>query len=306
LFNYQLQVVYMQMVRALTMFLAVASAMSFRKAAIEQGVSPQAVSKAVKQLEMHLGLKLLHRSTRQLSLTEEGEHLFQHANLGMQMLSEALAGLEESKQGMEGKIRLAAPLAFGNRVLIALIEEFQTLYPDIHFDLLFSDDFVDIVSLRIDVGFRTGLSPDRNVISRKLGDIVSVICAAPKYIDSFGIPADIDEIQTHRCTAFLHPHTGKELPWEIQINNELNYIHVPSVARFNNIEAEIEAVKRGMGIGQLSEYLIKQELESGELVPILAEGRVPRLGIYMYYAERMKITLRVRRFIDFCMDKTLT
>jgi DNA-binding transcriptional LysR family regulator len=305
LFYYQLKVVYMQMIRSLTMFVAVAQAMSFRKAAIAQGVSPQAVSKAVRQLETHLGLKLLHRSTRQLSLTEEGEHLFQHASLGMHMLNEALQGLEQSRQGMDGKIRLAAPLAFGNRVLMPLIAQFQALHPDIHFDLLLSDDFVDIVSLRIDIGFRTGLSPERNVISRKLGEIVSVVCAAPAYIEKFGMPKDIRDLQTHRCTAFLHPHTGKELPWEILVNDEIDYIHVPSVARFNNIEAEIEAVKRGLGIGQLSEYLIAQELASGALVTMLPEARVPRLGIYMYYAERNKIPLRVRRFIDFCMDEQL-
>ncbi|MFD0913697.1 LysR family transcriptional regulator [Methylophilus luteus] len=295
----------MQMIRSLTMFVAVAQNMSFRKAAIDQGVSPQAVSKAVRQLETHLGLKLLHRSTRHLSLTEEGEHLFQHANPGMHMLNDALAGLEQSRQGMDGKIRLAAPLAFGNRVLMPLLAQFQALHPDIHFDLLLSDDFVDIVSLRIDIGFRTGLSPERNVISRKLGEIVSVVCAAPAYIEKFGMPTAIPELQMHRCTAFLHPQTGKELPWEILVNDEVDYIHVPSVARFNNIEAEIEAVKRGLGIGQLSEYLITQELASGALVSMLPEARVPRLGIYMYYAERIKIPVRVRRFIEFCMDKKL-
>lgn len=296
----------MNLIRSLTMFLAVANVMSFRKAAVDQGVSPQAVSKAVKQLETHLGLKLLHRTTRHLSLTEEGEHLFQHANLGMQVLKDSLMGLEASRQGMEGVIRLAAPLAFGNRVLLPLMNEFQALHPNIHFDLMLSDAFVDIVSLRIDIGFRTGQSPDRNVISRKLGEIVSVICASPKYIAEHGSPSKIDDLQKHRCTAFLHPQTGKELPWEIMIKDELNYIHVPSVARFNNIEAEIEAIKFGMGVGQLSEYLIKKELESGELIQILPEGRVPRLGIYMYYAERTKIPLRVRAFIDFCMSKLIT
>ncbi len=291
----------MQMIRPLTMFLAVANAMSFRKAAIDQGVSPQAVSKAVKQLEAHLGLKLLHRTTRQLSLTEDGEQLFQNANQGMQLLTDAIVGLEESKQGMDGVIRLAAPLAFGNRILLPVIDAFHSLHPDVHFDLMLSDAFVDIVTLRIDIGFRTGKSPDKNVISRKLGDIVSVICASPEYVEKHGLPLDLNDLQGHRCTGFLHPQTGKELPWEINVNGEVSYIHVPSVARFNNIDAEIAAVKRGIGIGQLSEYLIKNELENGELIQILPDGRVPRLGIYMYYSERTKIPARVRQFIDFCM-----
>lgn len=293
----------MQMIRSLTMFLAVANAMSFRKAAIDQGVSPQAVSKAVKQLEMHLGLKLLHRSTRHISLTEDGEQLFQHANQGMQLLRDAIVGLEESKQGMDGMIRMAAPLAFGTRILVPLIDGFQSINPNVHFDLMLSDDFVDIVTLRVDIGFRTGQSPDKNVISRKLGDIVSVICASPEYIEKYGMPRDLNDIQSHRCTGFLHPQTGKELPWEINVNGEVNYIHVPSVARFNNIEAEIEAVKRGIGIGQLSEYLIKKELEEGALIQLIPDSRVPRLGIYMYYSERTKIPTRVRQFIDFCILK---
>jgi len=295
----------MELTRALTMFLAVANTMSFRKAAMDEGVSPQAVSKAVKHLEKNLGVKLLHRTTRHLSLTEEGERLFQNANPGMQMLSDALGELQENKRGMSGRIRLAAPLAFGNRVLVPLIHEFQLSYPDVHFDLMLSDAFVDTISQRIDVGFRTGLSPERNVISRKLGDIVSVICAAPSYLEKYGIPSNMEEIQSHRCTGFLHPQTGKEMPWEIQVDGELTYVHVPAIARFNNIEAEIDAVKLGLAIGQLSEYLVKQELDTGALVRLIPEGTTARLGIYMYYTERTKIPFRVRQFIDYCHSRFL-
>jgi len=293
----------MELTRSLTMFLAVANAMSFRKAAIEMGVSPQAVSKAVKYLEKHLEVKLLHRTTRHLSLTEEGEYLYQNANPGMQMLNDALGGLEGNKRGMAGKIRLAAPLAFGNRILLPLMSDFQQAYPDIHFDLMLSDDFVDTVSQRIDIGFRTGQSPERNIISRKLGDIVSVICAAPSYIEKYKVPSTISDLQNHRCTGFLHPQTGKELPWETEVNGEIEYVHVPAVARFNNIEAEVNAVKRGVGVGQLSEYLIREELESGALVSLIPEGKVARLGIYMYYTERTQIPFRVRQFIDYCVNK---
>lgn len=295
----------MELTRSLTMFLAVANKLSFRKAAIDEGVSPQAVSKAVKHLEKNLGVKLLHRTTRHLSLTEEGERLFHNANPGMQMLNDALGALQENKRGMIGRIRLAAPLAFGNRVLVPLMHEFQLSYPDVHFDLMLSDAFVDTISQRIDIGFRTGLSPERNVISRKLGDIVSVICAAPSYLDKYGIPSSIEDIQNHRCTGFLHPQTGKEMPWEIQEDGELKYVHVPAIARFNNIEAEIDAVKLGLGIGQLSEYLVKQELDTGALIRLIPEGTTARLGIYMYYTERTQIPFRVRQFIDYCHSRFL-
>lgn len=294
----------MELTRSLTMFLAVANKLSFRKAAIDEGVSPQAVSKAVKHLEKNLGVKLLHRTTRHLSLTEEGERLYQNANPGMQMLNDALGDLQENKRGMSGRIRLAAPLAFGNRVLVPLIHEFQLSYPDVHFDLMLSDAFVDTISQRIDIGFRTGLSPERNVISRKLGDIVSVICAAPSYLEKYGIPSK-EDIQNHRCTGFLHPQTGKEMPWEIQVDGELKYVHVPAIARFNNIEAEIDAVKLGLGIGQLSEYLVKQELDTGELIRLIPEGTTARLGIYMYYTERTQIPFRIRQFIDYCHNRFL-
>ena len=293
----------MEITRSLTIFLAVVKAMSFRKAAIEEGVSPQAVSKAVKQLEKHLGVKLLHRTTRHLSLTEEGELLYTNANPGIQILNDALDMLEENKRGMNGRIRLAAPLAFGNRVLLPLISSFQTSYPDIHFDLMLNDAFVDTVSQRIDIGFRTGQSPARNIISRKLGDIVSVICAAPSYLEKYGTPLNMKDISSHRCTGFLHPQTGKELPWEVEISGELEYIYVTAVMRFNNIETEIEAVKMGLGIGQLSEYLIKEELQSGQLISLIPEGKIARLGIYMYYTERNQIPFRVRQFINFCVNE---
>ncbi|OFA02639.1 LysR family transcriptional regulator [Duganella sp. HH101] len=293
----------MDKARVISLFIGVVRAKSFSQAAVEAGLTPQAVSKAVRQLEEHLGVRLFHRTTRSLSLTEEGLRLFELSNPGLRLLDEALDQVRNSRLEADGLIRVAAPMSIGNAVIIPLLPEFQRRYPGAHFDLQLDDHFTDLVESKIDVGFRAGSPPERNLISRKLGDIVLLPCAAPAYLALHGTPQTVADLQRHRCTGFRRPTTGRMMPWELQVDGATVYQEVPAVASFNTVEGELVAVLSGVGIGQLPVFMIEAELASGALVPLLPHTASRNNGVFMYYQQRTQMPLRVRHFIDFVAER---
>jgi DNA-binding transcriptional LysR family regulator len=262
------------------------------------------MSKAVKQLEEHLGIRLLHRTTRKLSLTDEGARLFELADPGLRLLDEALGHVQHSRHEMDGVIRVTAPLSIGSRILVPLVRGFQEQHPGTHFDFQLDDHFTDLVAAKIDVGFRAGTAPERNVVARQLRKLSMTICASPDYLRQHGTPDSLESLLQHRCTGFRHPNTGRLIPWELQIGGEIVFQEVPAVATFNDVEAEVAAVRAGIGIGQLTDYMIGDDLETGKLIPLLPQFASARLGLYIYYPQRERIPLRVRRFIDFVVETT--
>ena len=296
----------MDKARVVALFIGVVRAGSFSQAAADAGLTPQAVSKAVRQLESHLGVRLFHRTTRSLTTTDEGQRLFELANPGLRLLDEALEQVQTSRDEMAGLVRIAAPSSIGGRLLVPLIDTFQQQHPSTHFDLLLDDHFTDLVEARIDVGFRAGQPPERNLVARKLADIALHICAAPAYLARHGAPATIDELLAHRCTGFRQPNSGRLLPWEFHVDGATVYRDVPAVVSFNNVEAEVDAVVRGIGIGQLGQYMVDDALASGALVALLPEFVTSNNAIYMYYQQRTQMPVRVRRFIDHVTASMLT
>jgi DNA-binding transcriptional LysR family regulator len=289
----------MDKARVITLFTGVVRARSFSQAATDAGLTPQAVSKAVRQLEDHLGVRLFHRTTRSLSLTEEGLRLFELANPGLRLLDEALEQVRSSRREVEGMIRVAAPMSFSSWLLIPVMRDFQERYPGVHFDLQLEDQFTDLIESKIDVGFRGGSAPQRNLVARRLGDMALMVCAAPRYLERHGAPKNLAALAQHRCTGFRNPNTGKLMPWELHVDGDTIYQDVPAVASFNTVEAELEAVRAGIGIGQMPLTLIAGDLASGALVHLLPKQDSSANGVYMYYQQRTQMPLRVRHFIDF-------
>ncbi len=166
-------VMLMDTTKVLNVFVSVARAKNFSQAALDTGLSAPAVSRAIAQLERHLGIRLFHRTTRRVSLTTEGERLFEMADAGLRLLDDAMDKTRYANEQVQGSIRIAAPRSLGIKLLVHLIAEFQQNHPDVHFDLILEDQFTDLVALKIDVGFRAGTQPDDALIARKLGAMAS-------------------------------------------------------------------------------------------------------------------------------------
>ncbi|MFP3270985.1 MAG: LysR family transcriptional regulator [Paraburkholderia sp.] len=293
----------MNEVRAITIFVRAATLGSLRKAAVDQGISPQAASHAVMQLEKELGVRLFHRTTRKLSLTEEGQGLLDSVKPALAVLSSALDDARRSKAEIAGPLRVSAPRAVGRTVLSPYFLEFARLHPNVRLDVQFDDHFTDLISDRADVGFRGGSPPSGGTIARRLLPIQLIVCAAPAYIERHGAPQTIDDLDGHRCTGYRRANTGKQAPWEFLIGDEIVYRDIATSLCVNDTEAETEAVLAGLGVGQLGSFSATALIRNGQLVPLLVQHVTQRDAVYVYYRHRTEQPLRVRTFIDFMVER---
>ncbi|MGN6527833.1 MAG: LysR family transcriptional regulator [Burkholderiaceae bacterium] len=293
----------MDELRAVTTFVRAAEAGSFHRAAQAQGTTPQAVSKSVRQLEQHLGVRLFHRTTRKSTLTEEGQRLLVAVRGNLDGL---LAALEQARRAVrddEGLIRVAAAGAVGRRVLMPLVAEFARRHPAIEFDLLLEDRATDLVAERIDVGLRAGNPPTAQLVARRLFAIQQIVCAAPGYLAEHGVPRRIAELARHRCTGYRQPGTGRTFPWEFAVKGETIFQAPRAAVCCSDSEAEMEAVLAGLGIGQIDSINAAAPIRAGRLVPLLVGHVTERMGLYMVYARRTDMPGRVRRFVDFVAER---
>ncbi|WP_397453336.1 LysR family transcriptional regulator [Pseudomonas sp. NA-150] len=293
----------MNEIRAITTFIQAATLGNLRKAAVDQGISPQAASQAVMQLEKSLGIRLFHRTTRKLSLTEEGQRFLDAVKPGITILTEAFAVARNAAEEVSGVLRISAPKALGTSMLWPCFAEFAAAFPQVQLDIQYDDHFTDLVSDRADVGFRGGAQPSGGAIARFLLPIQMIICASPHYLERHGTPQAIDDLAHHRCSGYRQANTGQLAPWSFQMGDEVIYREVRAAICSNDVDAEAQAVLDGLAIGQLGSFSAASPIRSGRLVPLLVQHVTRREGVYMYYGHRTELPLRVRTFIDFVIQR---
>lgn len=293
----------MDELRAISTFIRAAELGSFNQAARVQGITAQAVSKSVRQLEQHLGVRLFHRTTRKSSLTEEGLRLFASVRESLEGVTAAMNGIRSAAREDEGLIRISAGGATGRKVVLPLVAAFRALHPKVTFDLVLEDGATDTVQERIDLGFKAGNAPTTQVVSRRLFAIQLTVCATPQYLAAHGTPTTLAELQQHDCVGYRQPGTGRPVPWEFLVKGETVYRTMNYVVCCSDPEAEMHATLSGMGIGQIDSINATEFIRRGVLVPLLVRHTSERMGLYLYYAQRKDMPTRVRRFIDFAVDR---
>lgn len=289
--------------RAIATFAKAAELGSLRQAAAAQGITPQAASQVLVQLETHLGVRLLHRTTRRLSLTEEGRQFLEAAQPGLATLHKALHGARRARETIAGPLRIAAPRSMMLPVLWPVLEEFCRCHPEVEPDVLLDDRIGSWVEDRVDVGFRAGSPPEGGVVARRLLPLPLLVCAAPSYVARHGAPRSIDDLAQHRCSGFRHPGTGKLMPWEFRVGSEIVARNLPAAFCANDVELEAEAVLAGHAIGQLVGVNAAPLVRAGRLVPLLCEHVTDHLHLYVYYGSRVALPARVRAFIDLVIER---
>lgn len=291
--------------RAIETFAKAVELGSIRRAAAAQGVSPQAASQTLAQLEQHLGIRLLHRTTRSLALTDEGQRLLESTQPALEALSRALHIAREAKDEIAGPLRIVGPKSSFVPILMPLVDEFCRLYPDVQPDIQLDDGVGNWVADRVDVGFRVGSSADEGVVARRLFPVQLIICAAPAYLKRYGTPQSLDELALHRCSAFRHPTTGLVLPWYLNVDGEITKRQVAPAMTTNDTELEVEAVLSGQVIGQVSNLSVTEHIRKGRLVPVLLQHMSEHIGVHIYYGHRTALPRRVRAFVDLALSRLL-
>ncbi|GAB1621055.1 LysR family transcriptional regulator [Agarivorans albus] len=285
---------------AIPVFVAVVEHGGFSPAARSLGISKSAVSKRINLLEQQLGVKLLHRTTRKLSLTEAGKHYFEHAvkaNNAAKDAQDAVAQLQGEPQGL---LRINTPMSFGRLHIAPLIAKFLQRYPKITIDMVMDDKVVDLVAEGFDVAIRAGNLPDSSLIVRKLAPLKSVLCASPDYLKQHGIPQTIEQLAAHNCLQFSYSRDVKE--WTFMRDGQSQSIDVKGNYRVNNSEALREAMLQGLGVGRLPTFVAGPDIVAGRLIKLLDQYQMPNQSIYAVFSERQFLPAKVRAFVDFAIE----
>jgi DNA-binding transcriptional LysR family regulator len=284
--------------RSISIFVKAAELGSLRKAAAALEISPQAASQALAQLERHLDVRLFHRTTRVMALTDEGRQFLEEAQPALVGLHRALQTAKRAKEEIAGPLRIVGPRSTFQRVVWRLLEEFCTQYPDIVPDVQLEDRVGNWVEDRVDVGFRLGASPHEGVIARRLFPVQLIICASPAYLRKNGRPDSLAALQSHRCSVFRHPATGAIVPWRVKVHDDVVAQPVVPAICTNDEILELHAVLAGHVIGQLAGVTAAPYIRSGKLVPLLVDHIPDRSSYFVYFGSRSSQPARARAFID--------
>jgi len=286
---------------AIPVFVAVVESKGFSAAAQSLGISKSAVSKRINQLEQQLGVRLLHRTTRKLSLTEAGERYFQHASQALRAANQAEDAVTQLQGEPQGRLKISTPMSFGRLHVAPLIPKFMKHYPKIQIDLVMDDRNVDLVSEGFDLAIRSGNSlPDSSLVARKLAPLRQLICASPEYIEHYGQPNSPNELSSHNCILFSY--SGDVNEWTLHSKLGVENMLVSGNYRVNNSEALLEALRQGIGIGRLPTFVAGADLKQGRLVKLLPDYCIPAHTFYAVFPEREYLPAKVRAFLDFTIE----
>ncbi|QYY30762.1 MULTISPECIES: LysR family transcriptional regulator [Cupriavidus] len=276
-------------------FTRAASLGNLSAAARDLQLSTSTASARLARLEQTLGTRLLHRTTRRLSLTADGERFIEHAQQLLATAEAAEQSVGKGARAPHGLLRVTAPASFGRQHVSPAIPAFLETYPEIRLDLRLSDQVVPLVDAGIDVALRMGALPDSSLVARALAPSRRVICAAPSYLAAHGIPKHPDDLRTHNCLIL-----GDQSAWRFDTPLGETAVTVHGNLRVDNGEVIRDALVAGMGIALKSTWDVGALLRSGQLVTVLDEYPVlPAVSIWAVYPSRHLVPAKTRAFVDF-------
>ena len=285
----------------LLLFAHVVKVRSFSGAARRLNVSKSRVSKAVARLEGELGVRLLHRSTRSLSLTEVGEAYFEHCDRILDELSLADTTISRLHQEPRGKLKISAPVAFSTMHVASALPDFMALYPDLTVDLTISDRLVDLADEGYDIALRITPEPAQNLVARQLAPIRRKICASPAYLARRGVPLAPADLARHNCLSYTF--LDAQEVWHLKGGDGDLAVPVAGTLRINDDEALSQAVLGGLGLAMLPTFIVGRDLQEGRLLEVLPGFVTTERFIYAVHLPNRHLPLKVRAFIDFLLAR---
>lgn len=270
----------------------------FAAAAREQGVAPSTLAKAVARLEATLGVKLFHRTTRQVTLTPDGERLFQRCQRVLSEVEELQAEASGTRAEPTGVLRIDLPVFYGKKFVMPLLAELVRRHPGLRLDVRMTDTKVDLIRDGVDLAVRIGRLQDSSLVAKRIDQQGLVLCASPAYLKAKGVPRRIEELASHSAVVFRLPTSGRDRAWQFrQRGVEVELLPTPGV-RVNETEGLLEAVKLGLGLCQLPDLLAQEALARGELVELLPSCRPEAMPISLVYPSGRLVPSRVRAAIE--------
>lgn len=289
----------MDRVTSMRVFVCAASAGSLSAAARHLGMSPAMATKHVNALEARLGVKLFHRTTRRLSLTEPGSNYLEACQRILPEIDEAEAAAASQRTKASGLLRMNVPLSFGTRFIAPLLHDFNQQHPEVRVELGLSDALLDLIDGNWDLAIRIGRMPGSPLQTRQLGDSDMKVCAAPAYLDRHGVPHTVAELARHNCLSYtLSPRQGNG-HWAFGAAGDVR-VAVSGDLMANNGDALLAAAVAGQGIIYQPDFIVGQALQRGELLELTLDKPVADLGgIHLLYPPDRRPPAKVRVMIDY-------
>ncbi|MDF2041348.1 MULTISPECIES: LysR family transcriptional regulator [unclassified Pantoea] len=282
----------------LRIYVAVMHAGNFTAAAEQLMLSKQYVSRRMAALEASLGVRLLIRNTRKLSVTDAGLLFAQHAQRILDEIQEAELAVSEQQQALRGTFRINMPMSFGMSHLSPLIAEFLSHHPALQFQIELADRYADVIGEGVDMAIRIGTLADSTLIARPLGELKRVICCSPDYLKRAGTPQHPDELLQHACLRY-----GREGQngWVLQVNGKAKWLAVQGPMVSNNGEVLRDAALAGLGLVLLPAFILETALQRGELVTVLDGCQPPPLSlnaVYPQHRQRSEVNRQLLAFLQ--------
>lgn len=280
-------------------FISVAECLSFSRAAEQLGVSPSALSQMVRNLEDHVGVRLLHRTTRNVSLTEAGENLFQRVQPAALELGGAITQVRHSGEKPSGTVRVHTFRSAARKYIDPMLKSFTDRYPDVTLDITLDDEVIDIVAEGYDLALRIGEVIEKDMIAVRLGpELRQIAVATPDYLQRHGHPDHPRDLVNHRCIRWRWPGRPMPYAWEFFENSTWFSVTVDGPLIFSDKESALKATLNGVGIGFVIEDTVTSHIAAGQLIPLLAPWSAPFPGLFICYPQQRQMAPALRVFIN--------
>ena len=274
-------------------FVAVAELESFTAASKRLGISTAQVSRQITALETRLSCKLFYRTTRKVSVTDIGRVYYQHCRQVLDGLDEAQRAISDLQTTPKGLLKMTAPGTYGEETIAPLVNQFLAMYPELEIQLHLSNQKQDLIAEGYDVAIRLGKLEDSTMMARKLSSRTQYVCASPDYIEKYGLPHSLSELEKHNCLA------GTLNYWRFHENSKERHVRVQGSLSCNSGRALCDAALKGIGIVQLPDYYVKEYVDRGELVSILESFREKDDHIWALYPHNRHLSSKVKTLVDF-------
>lgn len=281
---------------AVRLLVRVAEARSFTRAAGDLGLTQSGLSRAISRLEQELGVRLLQRNTRSVSLTPDGQMLYERCAPLLAELAETEKLMLDRSSHPTGLLKISTPSLFGRKVVMPVIGELTLRYPELRIEAVMTDRLVDIVDEGFDALLRTGEIQDQRLIARALPPLRWVTVAAPAYLARFGTPHSIDDLQHHHCITVRNLRNGRMVDWQFMQGGKVQDVSVEGRLIFDIGDGMVDAAVGGFGIAQVMDFAVRDELADGRLVPLLEAFAGRSRGISLVYPPSRQYSPKLMAF----------
>ncbi|WP_444848344.1 LysR family transcriptional regulator [Duganella caerulea] len=292
----------MNKLQAMEVFVQVVDAGGFTRAADNMQLPKATVSTLIQALEATLSVKLLHRTTRQVSVTADGAAYYERCLRILSDVREAEESLSRTRLSPSGRLRVDAPTGLASDVLIPALPDFFTRYPDIQLELGCSDRTIDLIEEGVDCAVRGGVLGDSNLIARRVGILQFVTCATPDYLNRYGRPAHPDELMRHRCVNYFSSRTGKLFDWDFSRDGHRIQVALPGHIAVNDTNAYTAAGLAGLGIVQMPNFMMEPMLKDGRFEQLLTDWSSDPLPVHVVYPQNRHLSAKVRVFVEWVAE----